>query len=288
LVNPAISRASIKNPRNPRTSKQTSDTTPKTKPSEKTLRTTAEQKPTMKIKNKVSSAFTLIELLVVIAIIAILAALAVPALTSALSKAQMSGTMNNARQMYLAAFSEANDAAATGASNLGWPGDLVAGGTIGAGNYLAYVNHILSNGYMKAGDLVKMLNAPGANFNPAVNWGVDPPVFTGLGATGNAAIKFYPVTGADSVSVIYAASHNYVYNTALTNTGNPGIPYGTKGFVVIKKGGDAAIFRAGQALATNWPNNPAFQTNVGMMPGDNEGGALGTEGGGGTTPFTFQ
>ena len=44
----------------------------------------------MKIKiNKSSSAFTLIELLVVIAIIAILAALAVPALTSALSKAQM-------------------------------------------------------------------------------------------------------------------------------------------------------------------------------------------------------
>ena len=58
----------------------------------------------MKIKiNKLFSAFTLIELLVVIAIIAILAALAVPALTSALKKAQMTGTMNNARQLYLAA-----------------------------------------------------------------------------------------------------------------------------------------------------------------------------------------
>ena len=45
--------------------------------------------------------FTLIELLVVIAIIAILAALAVPALTSALKKAQMTGTMNNAHQLYL-------------------------------------------------------------------------------------------------------------------------------------------------------------------------------------------
>jgi len=69
----------------------------------------------MKIKlTKPFSAFTLIELLVVIAIIAILAALAVPALTSALAKAQMTGTMNNARQMYLAQFSMANDGAATG------------------------------------------------------------------------------------------------------------------------------------------------------------------------------
>src|SRR6188472_4793914 len=72
----------------------------------------------MKIKtNKSSSAFTLIELLVVIAIIAILAALAVPALTSALAKAQMTGTMNNDRQMYLAAFQMANDGAATNDSS---------------------------------------------------------------------------------------------------------------------------------------------------------------------------
>lgn len=52
--------------------------------------------------NKTSSAFTLIELLVVIAIIAILAAFAVPALTKALAKGQMTGTTNNARQLYLA------------------------------------------------------------------------------------------------------------------------------------------------------------------------------------------
>src|SRR5439155_5233769 len=82
--------------------------------------------PTMKIKiNKPSSAFTLIELLVVIAIIAILAALAVPALTSALAKAQMTGTMNNARQMYLAQFSMANDGAATGDATLVYPGDYL-------------------------------------------------------------------------------------------------------------------------------------------------------------------
>ena len=80
----------------------------------------------MKIKtNKLSSAFTLIELLVVIAIIAILAALAVPALTSALNKAQQTGTMNNGRQLYLAQFQMSNDGAATGDASSAYIGDYV-------------------------------------------------------------------------------------------------------------------------------------------------------------------
>src|SRR5437763_15533282 len=75
--------------------------------------------------NKNPSAFTLIELLVVIAIIAILAALAVPALTSALAKAQMTGTMNNERQLYLSQFQMSNDGTATGYAILDFLRDLV-------------------------------------------------------------------------------------------------------------------------------------------------------------------
>src|SRR5215475_9568232 len=103
----------------------------------------------MKIKNKPSSAFTLIELLVVIAIIAILAALAVPALTSALNKAQMTGTMNNARQLYLSQFSMANDGTATGDSDSAWIGDynpLLA-------NLQAFVNKMVGKGYLQPGDI---------------------------------------------------------------------------------------------------------------------------------------
>src|SRR5512140_1102657 len=104
----------------------------------------------MKIKtHKSSSAFTLIELLVVIAIIAILAALAVPALTSALNKAQMTGTMNNAHQLYIAQFQMSNDATATGASNMGWPGDMITANVFVAGDYMAYLNVLLRNGYLK-------------------------------------------------------------------------------------------------------------------------------------------
>src|SRR5882757_9969769 len=111
----------------------------------------------MKIKiNKYFSAFTLIELLVVIAIIAILAALAVPALTSALSKAQLTGTMNNERQVYLAQFSMANDGAATGDPKLAWPGDLTAP----PATLDDFANNVVQPGYLKGGDIQKLFNAP--------------------------------------------------------------------------------------------------------------------------------
>lgn len=236
--------------------------------------------PNMKIKiNKPSSAFTLIELLVVIAIIAILAALAVPALTSALNKAQMTGTMNNAHQLYLAQFQMSNDATATGAQNIGWPGDMLTAGVFAQGDYMAYLNVLLANGYLKAGDVTKLMNSPGGNFNPVINWAASPPLITGMGA-GDAGVKVYTVSDADSINCIFAASHNYVYNTALVppdQATGAGIPYGQKGFIVVKKGGDAAVFRAGQAVVGNWPSPQTFQTQVGMMPGDNEGGAVGAE-----------
>jgi prepilin-type N-terminal cleavage/methylation domain-containing protein len=222
--------------------------------------------------NKPSSAFTLIELLVVIAIIAILAALAVPALTSALNKAQMTGTMNNAHQLYLAQFQMSNDATATGATNIGWPGDLAAQAPPAITDYQTYLNVLLANGYVKPGDVIKLMNAPGGNFNPTIDYSTNQ--ITAMGG-GNAGIKIYTVKDADSINCIFAASHNYIYNTALLSTG---VPYGQKGFIVVKKGGDAAVLRSGQATAAGWNNdNPTFQRQVGMMPGDQEGGALGTE-----------
>src|SRR6188508_1597802 len=119
-----------------------------------------QNKTHMKIKtNKSSSAFTLIELLVVIAIIAILAALAVPALTSALAKAQMTGTMNNERQLYLAQFQMANDGAATGDSSLAYVGDLPAADRA---DLPAYCNALVRPGYLRGGDVGKLLSAPGS------------------------------------------------------------------------------------------------------------------------------
>jgi prepilin-type N-terminal cleavage/methylation domain-containing protein len=226
----------------------------------------------MKI-NKTSSAFTLIELLVVIAIIAILAALAVPALTSALAKAQMTGTSNNARQLYLAQFQMANDGAATGNAGSAWPGDLP---TVPV-SLQAYLDVLLANGYLKGGDLLKLLNAPGVNLDATVAAG--PPPTIAFGGAGDAALKVYLVKDGDPANAIFAASHNYVYNTGLLAAS---VPYGTKGFVVMHKGGDGAVYKEGQATLAGWGgvgNEVKFQQQIGTMPGDAEG-TIGAEGGG--------
>jgi prepilin-type N-terminal cleavage/methylation domain-containing protein len=225
--------------------------------------------------NKTSLAFTLIELLVVIAIIAILAALAVPALTSALAKAQMSGTMNNARQMYLAQFQMSNDGAATGDPSSAWPGDLIAGGYLagGAASLGPYCNVLLAKGYLKGGDVLKLLNAPGTalvgNITPPA-----PPVPESIAFTGGTgAFKIYPVLESDPSNAIYAVSHNYTYNTLLSASASQ-IPYGTKGFIVVRKGGDASVFKEGQATVAGWSGNDTiFQTQVGLRTGDTPGTA---------------
>src|SRR6266576_5141238 len=134
----------------------------------------------MKIKTNKPSAFTLIELLVVIAIIAILAALAVPALTSALGKAQMNGTMNNMRQLYLAQFQMANDGAATGATTLAWPGELPVADRADLNTYL---NAILRAGYLRGAHVGKLISAPGANPAVTVTVGVGTPDTVALGGT---------------------------------------------------------------------------------------------------------
>src|SRR3954462_2428987 len=101
------------------------------------------------MKTRSQSAFTLIEMLVVISIIAVLAAFAVPALTSALTKGQMTGTMNNGRQLYLAAQQMALDGAANSDPNLGWPGDYAAGTVVTLADY---ANKLVTNDYLKPGD----------------------------------------------------------------------------------------------------------------------------------------
>jgi prepilin-type N-terminal cleavage/methylation domain-containing protein len=204
--------------------------------------------------------FTLIELLVVIAIIATIAAFAVPALTSALTKGQMTGTMNSARQLYLAGYQMALDGAANSDANLAWPGDY----SPALSNLQDYCTKLVQNDYLKASDLAKVLSAPGATCTATASG--TPATVTLSGTSG---LKVYPVTSADASNVIFAVTSNYVYNTALTTTVSP---YGDKGFVVVRKGGDASVLRKSNAVAAAGPTGAAsFESTVGKKPVENQG-----------------
>lgn len=217
------------------------------------------------MKTHRTNAFTLIELLVVISIIAILASFAVPAMTGALLKAQMTQSVNNAKQIHLATFSMSTDRSTTGDQNLGWPGDLEAvqqapGGGGGASpgstgpvtTVSAFVNRLVAYDYLKAADVGKVFTAPGI-----IPWsGVGP--FDG---NLNSAFKIYKVTESDGGATIFLATKNFTYNQNFTDAMEVLKPYGTKGFVVFRKGGDGAVYKK---------QNAVQPTLIGYLPGTSD------------------
>ncbi len=193
--------------------------------------------------------FTIIELFVSIGIIFILFALAVAGIASALSKAQMNGTMNNARQLYLAQFSMANDGMSTDATGLAWAGDYAPALTL----LEDYINKLVRPGYLKGGDVAKLLSAPGCNLRVNVNNG--PPASVTFVPGSMSALNVHPVQDRDPAALTGSA-----------------VPYGTKGFIVVRKGGDAAVFNSRQATVAGWGNDQTkFQNGVGLKHGDNVG-----------------
>jgi type IV pilus assembly protein PilA len=210
-----------------------------------------------------SDGFTLIELLVVIAIIATIAAFAVPALTSALTKGQMTGTMNNARQLYLAGYQMALDGSSNSDPTLTWPGD----DQNAALDLKTYCAKLIKNDYLKPGDLTKLLSAPGSACTVTATGPDASGDYTVTYAAGTPALKVYKVKDADAANTIFTATKNYTYDTALTSATSP---FGDKGFVVVRKGGDASILRKNNAIATSG-QEAAFQSSVGKRPGDVDG-----------------
>jgi len=212
----------------------------------------------MKIRSQ--SAFTLIEMLVVISIIAVLAAFAVPALTSALTKGQMTGTLNNGRQIYLAGQQMALDGAANSDPSLVWPGDDAAITTVSL-----YLSRLVANDYLKVGDCQKLANGPGTNATAAAVAG-PPPGVQMAGTT--PAFKFFKVKDADSSNVVFLETNNYKYDATLQ--GVTTAPFGDKGFIIQRRGGDASILRKNNAQHTAG-QDAVFQGTVGKKVGDPDG-----------------
>jgi prepilin-type N-terminal cleavage/methylation domain-containing protein len=211
-----------------------------------------------------SAAFTLIELLVVMAIIAVLATLVLTQGPALLARAQMTGTLNNARQLYMAGFQMATDGATNSDATLVWPG----ADATNIKNLQDYVNRLVSNNYLQVGDVPKLLSAPGAACTAAANPGPNNTTTVTLGGT--SALKVYPIADTDPSNTIFAVSSNYTYDTALDGKT---APYGDKGFIVIRKGGDASSLRKNNAVAAagGAAATSAFESTVGKKPGEAAG-----------------
>ena len=173
----------------------------------------------------------------------------------------MTGPVNNARQLYLAGYQMALDGTTNSDANLAWPGDYASGVT----TLKDYVEKLVQNDYLKASDLPKILSAPGAVCT-ATSSGSGSSTTVTLGGT--SGLKVYLVTANDASNVIFAVTSNYTYDTAFA--ASPPSPYGDKGFVVVRKGGDAAVLRKNNAIATSG-QEAAFESLVGKKPVEGQG-----------------
>lgn len=174
-------------------------------------------------------AFTLIELLVVISIIAILAALAIPAVTGALSRGQLTQTLNNSRQLQIATQTMAMDSFTTG-DGPGWPGD-----SEGGPDWQTFCNDLTNGRYLTSSDLLKLVAAPGVKVGTAF-----PPAKSGL--------QLYAVKENSPSDAIFISTFNWNNFQELVPES---VPYGDKGFVIFRKGGDGGVYQARQATSTN-------------------------------------
>lgn len=174
----------------------------------------------MKSLRRSLRAFTLIELLVVISIIAILASLAIPAVSSALVRGQMTQTLNNARQLTMATQTMSIDTTTAG-SGVSW--------TTGTNNQaltVATFSQALTDGkYLTGADLQKIYAAPGVVVNNTN--------FTAA----NIAFSIMSTTESSPSDQPFIITRNWQAGALTTNS-----PYGDKGFIVFRKGGDGGSY----------------------------------------------
>lgn len=196
------------------------------------------------MKRLAKHAFTLIELLVVISIIAILASLALPAITGALVRGQMTQTLSNMKQLHLSTQQMALDATTTGDTNLGWPGDI-------GGSWAAWATNVVGGAYMSANDFIKMISAPGVV-----------PTSTNPATPGKSAVLVYNVAENSESATVFLSSANFS-NTASGGSAPVATakPFGNKGFVVFRKGGDGSVLQARQT-GSAYTNIIGIYTNV--------------------------
>ena len=211
---------------------------------------------------RVSRGITLIELLVVICLIGILVSLMIPSVGGPIprGRGQMTQALNNEKQIHLATFNMATDRISSGDPKIGYPGDLVASGTMPC-KVSEFVKVLVKNNYLRTGDL-KIFAAAGVT--PFSNQDINQ--FSAIpGPNNNCAFTVYCIQESDTTDAIFLSTINATLEVSSTtfNLDAKAVPFGDKGYVIFHRGGDGAILGKNPAGRAHLQGTPCIMALTG-------------------------
>jgi len=176
---------------------------------------------------------TIVGGIVIISLVGVLWALALPSISCGPVKAEMTQALSNMKQLHLIAQQMALDGETTAETNLAWPGDL-------GGSFSNWVKQAVP-AYLATNDFDKLFSVPGKVIRPG-----------SLPLANTNGILMYAVSSNSPDATVLFTTANFTNTpTGGLSPNAKGIPYGTKGFAIFRKGGDGAILLSKQAGNSN-------------------------------------